>query len=291
MAVFDVACAADSEIPDILEVPTAGAVFDTVAKDPSTPSAFVSPRTGRLKLVERADSTKYHYCTAEIIKSGGAANAILLLTAAHCLRPDLSFVSFTSESGSHIADIATAADAVECTLRNKDWRDPPFDSPPNKFINARLDYGFIRLKPSIVTGWPFFKVDWSGTWKDSNPLRFKQRINVVGYPDSSGNGTVALKLLSSSDLTIVPDFYHQKLNRISTADTTFTKGTSGGAWLDMTNAYDIHIVSITSAYVGTRVDADTSEYITLYGPILHDDARKYAELAGNSSTTDGSECQ
>jgi hypothetical protein len=187
--------------------------------------------------------------------------------------------------------VATSA-AATCKLRNRDWRDPPLTDPPNQFINARLDYGFIRLDPTRTPHWNAFPVDWAGTWKVANPLRFKDRIQVVGYPDPNGTGQGQLETLSTNDLTILPDFYHQKLNRISTKHISFTKGTSGGAWLDVKNPHAPKIVSLTSAYVGVPVDANAGQYITIYGPILHQDAMTLAAAAGDDSQTTGySDCQ
>jgi hypothetical protein len=94
-----------------------------------------------------------------------------------------------------------------------------------------------------------------------------------------------LKTLFSGDLEMRPDFYHRRLNAISTKDLTFTKGTSGGAWLRQSK-----IVSLTSSYIGKTTNTNASptynDYLTLYGPILHEDAHQLARLTEMATTAD-----
>lgn len=261
------------------DVPASGGWADVVPNSPTSPGSYEKQRTGRLTITYNGQT---HYCTAQLIRSGGSGNATLLLTAAHCARPGSTY-SFVSEEGGHTATVA-------CVTRNHDWDDT--DHPPfGKFINARLDYAFLKIKETIAEQ---FDVQWENkAWKDAKTLEFRDKISVVGYPDPLAAGTVPLSILNLGALQVRPDFYHRKLNAISTTNVGFTKGTSGGAWLDVHNSSKPEIVSLTSSYIGKTTPSNSvvGQYITIYGPILHKDAKTLAVFAENSPTTDGGECQ
>jgi hypothetical protein len=281
------ALAGDPPLKPIV-VPSSGGWMDLVSKTSPTSDAETIKRVGRLKIEDSRGDT--HYCTAQLVvpfKTGDMsshANDPLLLTAAHCARSDFTIVSFVPQ------DLPTTI-TVNCKARNSHWVDPNDTSKPqpDPFINARFDYAFLKIASDMH---PTFKIKWGDSWMD-NTLKNKPGVTAVGYPDAIGTGETPLSALALGNLELRSDFYHQKLNAISTPDVTFTNGTSGGAWLQLQEGMGAvpYVVSLTSSYIGKTSNTGVQDYITIYGPILHDDAHKLALFAAESETDTGGDCE
>jgi hypothetical protein len=279
------ASAGDPPLKPIV-VPSSGGWMDLGPKTSPVSDLEVRKRTGRLKIEDSLGNN--HYCTAQIViplKSGDSsshANDPILLTAAHCARSDFTIVSFVS-------DDANTTLMVNCKTRNSHWVDPndASKSQPNPFINARFDYAFLKI---ATTPPDHFTIKWRDSWAD-NKLKYTPGISVVGYPDASGTGQTPLSVLALGTFQLRSDFYHQKLNAISTPDVTFTNGTSGGAWLQPNGGSVPEVVSLTSSYIGKTSNSGVEDYITIYGPILHDDAHKLALFTAESTTATGGDCE
>lgn len=285
-AVFALICAAVSAPvtaapplePDY--VPASGGWSDQAPKSEAA-DGYMRARTGRLSFKDENDEP--HYCTAQLISPRNSGSATLLLTAAHCARQNFPVDEYSFTSDDTTAQPVTVT--VECVTRNPNWKDP--SSYPNhfdEFINARLDYAFLKINETSIP--VYFQVNWAQTWTDTNPVSNSTHISVVGYPDPSGTGTVPLSTLNLGNLEVRPDFYHRKLNAISTPDVTFTKGTSGGAWINIAKK----IVSITSSYMGKTLNTGVGDYITIFGPMLHDDARQLALFTEGAQADGDGQC-
>jgi hypothetical protein len=264
----------------VIEVPASGRWTELIPN--GTVVAYERARAGKLTFRDR--NGLEHYCTAQLTTAydgtGTApAQATLLLTAAHCARAGFSDFSFTSD------DLSVTVVPV-CVTRNSKWIDPdPISQVADPFINIRFDYAFLKLpaSPSITT---FYQIKWSGDWSDSsfkNEHILEANIDVIGVTEA---GT--LSKLSSGQVKMRPDFYHPKLNSLSTSDLSFRSGTSGGAWLN--NVSPAQIISIISSMAKTS-NTNVPPYATLYGPILHEDAHKLADYTEKATTVSLGECK
>ena len=263
----------------VIEVPASGRWTELIPT--GTVVAYDRARAGKLTFKDR--NGLEHYCTAQLTTaydgSGTApTQATLLLTAAHCARAGFTDFSFTSDDGS-VTVVPT------CVTRNIKWIDPdPLSQPSDPFINIRFDYAFLKLLPATPPITNFYQIKWSGDWSDSsfrNEHILEDNIAIIGV---TAAGT--LSKLSSGQVKMRPDFYHPKLNSLSTADLSFSFGTSGGAWLNNVN----EIISIISSMAKTS-NTGVPSYATLYGPILHDDAHKLADYTEKSTTVSFGDCK
>jgi hypothetical protein len=214
-----------------------------------------------------------HYCTAQII----AANVIL--TAAHCARSGFTDYNFVVD-GDH-----SKTYTVKCVTRNSNWLDPATNPKVDPFINLRFDYAFLRTNESVPTP-SGLTVDYSNTWYQgiTNKLPGKSPISI-GYPAAEPiSGLYALTTQAFSEV------YHPSINSISTADTSFTKGISGGAWLLSDGHGGFTVESLNSSYAITVNNLSSSplSYVTVYGPILDGDAQYLAQFTAQSTASDGS---
>jgi hypothetical protein len=273
------AAPADAPALKTVDVPASGRWTELIPN--GTVVAAERLKAGKLRFRDKGG--RWHYCTAQLTSSydgtgSDPTDSTLLLTAAHCVRPGFTEFTFSADDASGVQDVIPV-----CITRNTKWIDPDSGQTFDPFINARFDYAFLKIPTQAVDP---FNIRWAGgDWSNDafeNDLILEDDINVIGIP---ATGTTLSKL-SSGTIKMRPDFYHRKLNTLSTSDASFTKGTSGGAWLKSDE-----IVSITSSYIGMTSNTGVGAYVTIYGPILHDDAHRLAVFTEQSTQVSSWECR
>ncbi len=204
---------------------------------------------GRLEVTDPNDpnpATNKHYCTAEFVDPN------IIMTAAHCvyqlgvLHPDYQLTSFRGGAFS----IANCPPQFP-----EEWGKANLEM----FVRVRYDYAFARIKPAltVVAGHPIPTLHFSEI--PENPPH--QQSILLGYPKAVTGGTAMSALSSTYSL----DVLHPRLYALSSNQTDFTEGISGGAWVNPANQF----VSVNSSVSEGKIGA--MSYITIYGPVFNSD--------------------
>ena len=93
------------------------------------------------------------------------------MTAAHCVRPEFTNFSFTTNSAT--AQISNTD--FTCVARNDEWLDNA-QGIVKQFINARYDYAFIKIINTKNIPEFFENMVWTDPWSQADPYNFKEKI-------------------------------------------------------------------------------------------------------------------
>lgn len=222
---------APGELLPIREVPTGPVTLGTVR-------AAIAGIAGKLNIQTHDGAS--HYC------SGMFVNSSVVLTAAHCLQENgpnqyYTVSGFETDSQTHTL-------VSSCVFLPPQW-----STVTHEYLRIQYDYAFIKVTPA-ATNMPNNLMFGSG-----NPVG--NSVIAIGYPFTAVGG------LQGVDGVIHRDVLHPRLASLSTTSLGFTRGTSGGSWVDQGSGPSgpYRIFSTNSSYA---VGVSDKTSMRLYGPDL-----------------------
>jgi len=208
---------------------------------PTGPLPTEAKFAGKLNL--QLPDGSLHYCTVMFIEDNVA------ITAAHCIRPNgqPNAPEYTLLNIEIVVSGATQTFSIKsvCTTSPAEWT-----TVADEYLRIRYDYAFIKIIGDIASI--------PGNPKNIRGNAFGKDVFALGYASASAPSTVSSR--------VERDVLHPTIASFETGQLGFTRGTSGGAWVDEEG----RVVSINSSYARAVYDPMK---MRVFGPLLGRDAR------------------
>jgi hypothetical protein len=216
---------------------------------PSVPiEGPIASRAGQVEV--RTPDGATHYC------SGLFVNSTVVLTAAHCLQEN-GTTTFYTVTAFRIGSAAAHTLHNNCIHLPIEW-----SNVTDEYLRIQYDYAFIKVTPGVTT--------LPGTFTISTGNPINNAVVAVGYPFTGAGGLQAI------NGPILRDALHPPLSSLVTSSLGFTRGTSGGAWVDQTgSSSQYRIYSVNSSYAAGISDQTT---MRVYGPDFTDPTSRASSL-------------
>jgi len=196
----------------------------------------------------------HHYCTGMFVQKN------LVVTAAHCVEKNGTDEKYTVDKFILEKDASEYYPKAGCIFPHPNW-----GTVTDKWLRIRYDYAFIQTTKEVTAD--------PKDIKDIDTGSYGTAVTLLGYASED-----PMAHINAIDGKIDLDILHPTVAESTTPTLGFTRGTSGGPWVDATTGKPNMVLSLNSSYETPLYD-DT--HIRIYGPLF--DKKESKDLEDNAA--------